>query len=226
MECTLSHNTHTIFMRIITFTSWCFFIERTSSVTAISSTSPGRITNQRKSIVATVYCLRSKLTLNIVSHSAIGRIVQRRAGNDCIIINKMEYSLDALTFTSWCFFIERTSSVTAISSTSPGRITNQRKSIVATVYCLRSKLTLNIVSHSAIGRIVQRRAGNDCIIINKMEYSLDALTFTSWYFSIKRTSSGTAISSASPCVIPNKRKSSVTTVGSHHSKNIGTTFIK
>ncbi len=40
------------------------------------------------------------------------------------------------------------------------------------------------------------------------------LTFTSRSFSIKRTSNATAISSTSPCVVINCRKSSITTVGS------------
>ncbi len=52
------------------------------------------------------------------------------------------------------------------------------------------------------------------------------LTFTNCCFSIKSTSSAATISSASPCVVTNQNKPSVTTVVSHYIESIVAVFIR
>ena len=55
---------------------------------------------------------------------------------------------------------------------------------------------------------------------------LHKLTFTNCCFSIKNTSSAATISSASPCVVTNQNKPSVTTVVSHGIESIVAVFIR
>ncbi len=54
----------------------------------------------------------------------------------------------------------------------------------------------------------------------------DKLTFTNCCFSMKSTSSAATISSASPCVVTNQNKPSVTTVVSHCIESIVAVFIR